>query len=259
MTAHATIYGSAALYELAFSYRKFDREGAFLRGLFAARRGRVAQSFLELAAGPARHALEMGGAGLEVGAVDISREMADYARSMAEERGLKLSYRVADMGAFVTARRYDLAACMLCSATYLLTGAAVIAHFACVRSALAQGGMYVIELPHESELEKPRTRSAWSVRDAHGELDVEWGAAAPSSPGRIWPARVRLSYRSFDGGEPTVVSDEAEQRDFTLPEIEALAAAAGLTVEAVFGGLDQGLSLDDPAAWRMVVVLGRTA
>ena len=59
MNPHASVYGAPALYDLAFGYRDFARECAFLRGVYERRWGRPPQSFLELAAGPARHALQM--------------------------------------------------------------------------------------------------------------------------------------------------------------------------------------------------------
>ena len=87
MMEHATIYDAAALYDLAFSYRDFPREARFLRQLYAKRVGREPVSFLELAAGPARHALEMRAEGLDVVALDLSTAMAKHAQRRAQERG----------------------------------------------------------------------------------------------------------------------------------------------------------------------------
>src|SRR5262245_37216666 len=121
MTAHALVYGAPALYDLAFSYRYFARECSFLRGVYERRRGRPLRSFLELAAGPARHALGMCVAGVRATALDLSPKMAAYTATRAGELGLLLPYLVADMTAFETDDRFDLAASMLCSASYLLT------------------------------------------------------------------------------------------------------------------------------------------
>jgi hypothetical protein len=257
MTAHATIYEAAALYDLAFSYRDFPRESRFLCTLYEARRGRQPESFLELAAGPARHALEMQASGVSASALDVVPEMAEYAQKKAAERGLELDYLVADMTRFETARRFDLAACMLCSATYLLTDAAFRSHLGAVHAALAEGGMYVLELPHPGELERPKTKGKWTIRDAAGELFVEWIEDETARDGNTWLARVRLEYRPLEGGAARIVSDASRQRDFTRAEIESFAAETGFIVEDVLGALDENIALDHEKAWRMLVVLRR--
>src|SRR6187399_2309006 len=97
MQEHSTIYSAAELYDLAFSYRDVAKEARFLVRLYERRRGRAPSTFLELAAGPARHALALGQLGLDVAALDLSPAMAEYSRRIANERGLTFPYLVADM------------------------------------------------------------------------------------------------------------------------------------------------------------------
>jgi SAM-dependent methyltransferase len=257
VTPHGTIYEAAALYDLAFSYRDFPRESRFLSMLYEARRGRKPRTFLELAAGPGRHALEMQAAGVTATALDVVPEMAEYARNKAAERGVDLDYLVADMTRFETARRFDLAACMLCSGTYLITDAAFRSHLGAVHAALTEDGMYVLELPHPSELDRPKTKGEWTMRDAAGELFVEWIEDETARDGNTWLARVRFEYRPLEGSAPRIVSDASRQRDFTPAEIESFAAETGFLVEDVFGALDENIALDHEKAWRMLVVLRR--
>jgi SAM-dependent methyltransferase len=241
---------------LAFSYRDFAVESTCLRGIYERRRGRAPRSFLELAAGPAGHAFEMLSAGLDVMALDLAPDMAAYARSKADERGLVLPYAIADMIEFAPPGAFDLVACLLCSASYLLTDDAVLSHFASVRACLAGGGMYVLELTHPSELVGPRqTKSTWTMRDEAGELHVAWGGDPGAAIDGIWTAEVNLLYRPFDGSAPISVEDKAFQRGFTYSEVVDLAQRSGFSVEATLGGYDENVALDSPKATRMIVVL----
>jgi len=255
MTSHAAVYGAAALYDLAFGYRDFARECAFLRGVHDRRRDQPLRSFLELAAGPARHALEMCAAGVRAAALDLSPEMAAYATAKASERGLTLPYLVADMTSFAHPETFDVVASMLCSATYLMTDDAFIAHLDRVHAALVDGGLYVMELPYPADRNESKTKSTWTARDGAGELDVSWLDEETADP-RITRARVRLEYRPFDGSPPTLIEDEALQRLYSRADVEALVARSGrFAIDGVFGALDEAVPLDAESAWRMLVVL----
>jgi len=256
MASHSTIYEHAALYGLAFSYRDYAVESRWLREVYERRRGRAPRSFLELAAGPAGHAIEMLATGLEVVALDISPQMAAHARATAQARGLTLPYTVADMVDFSSPAAFDLVACLLCSASYLLTDEAVLSHFASVRASLAPDGIYLLELTHPSELVgSAKSNHTWRMRDAAGELEIAWGGDPARAVGGIWQADVRLVYRPFDGSTPVVVEDQARQRGFTHAEFVSLAQQSGFVVEATLGGFDESIELDSPKATRMIVLL----
>ncbi|MEO8180963.1 MAG: class I SAM-dependent methyltransferase [Deltaproteobacteria bacterium] len=253
MMEHATIYDAAALYDLAFSYRDFPKETRFLRQLYAQRLGREPRSFLELAAGPARHALEMRAEGLDVAALDLSAAMAAHSQHRARERGLPFQYVVGDMTNFAFDRNFDLIACMLCSATYLLTDEQFQRHLSCVRAALADDGVYILELPHPDEASEAKTSERWTMKDERGELSVEWCEAAAEN--KLLTIDVRLEYRPRDGRPPQLVVDRGRQRDISEADLSQMARATGFVVSDVFGALDEAVALHDPKAWRMVAVL----
>ncbi len=258
MTTHTSVYQAAELYDLAFSYRDIGAEARFLRELYRRRRGRPAKTFLELAARPARHAIDMRGAGLDVLALDLAPEMAAYGVESAKARGLALDYVVADMTAFEAPRTFDLAACMLCSASYLLTPEAFLAHLRSVRAALAPEGMYFLELTHPSELAGERkSQNAWKMSDARGELSIAWGGDLAKSVDGVWRADVHLHYRPFDGSAPVHIHDEADQRAFSVTELAGFAEQSGFAIEASFGAFDEHIEVDDPRAHRLLLVLRR--
>lgn len=259
MASHLGIYEAAALYDLAFSYRDFEAETRFILEAYRRRRGRAPTTLFELAAGPGRHALAAAAAGLSVAALDVSRQMAEYTRQKAELAGIHLDYRVADMSDFEPPGLFDLAICMLCSAGYLLSDTAVLSHLASVRAALEPDGMYLLELTHPTELSDARkSQSSWRMRDALGELHVDWSGDPSKAVNGIWESHAALVYQPFDGGPATRVEDRAQQRGFTLAELVSLAERSGFALEAALGGFDEGVALDDSSASRMMILL-RTA
>ncbi|RYZ08379.1 MAG: class I SAM-dependent methyltransferase [Myxococcales bacterium] len=256
MEPHARLYSAAALYDLAFSYRDVGAQCSFLRDTFHALRGRHARSFLELAAGPARHALEMSRSGLASTALDRSPEMAALARGRAAAAGLELTYVVSDMTRFHAPSRVELAACLLSSTSYLLTDEAMLAHLEAARAALHEDGLYWLELTHPVELEGTRkSQTRWTMADGRGRVLVDWQGDPARARHGIWQTRVLLRYEPSDGGPPIEIEDVAEQRALTERQARELAARSGWRVEATFGDFDANVGLDDARATRMLLAL----
>jgi hypothetical protein len=153
------------------------------------------------------------------------------------------------MAAFSAPCTFDLAACMLCSASYLLSDDAVRSHFASVRRALAADGLYVLELMHPSELSGPsKTQSVWQTQDERGALDVAWLGDAAGAVDGIWQADVKLVYRPFDGGSPVTVEGHDRQRGFGYAELVRLARESGLEPAGAFGGFDETVARERAGA-----------
>lgn len=260
MSAHAEVYSAPRLYDLAFSYRDYDREARFLLDLYRAQRGRDPQRFLELGAGPARHAIAMAKAGLSAVALDLAPEMAAYGLAETKKSGVGLEYLTADMVGFELSAPVDLAATMLCSATYILEDEDFVRHLRAVAAALSPGGLYVIELPHPSELDgRPKTKSTWTMSDAAGKLEVEWldGEGSSAEAARKAPTVARLRYQPISGA-PIHIESQAPLRAFSRQEIADFVARSGrFELVSVFGALDPAVALEAEKAWRMVVTLAR--
>lgn len=262
MQIHQKIYQSADLYDLAFSYRDFEAETAFLRTQYELRRGRPPASFLELAAGPARHALELSRQGLAATGLDLMPEMAARGFALAAERNLPLSYVTADMTDFTLPEPVDLAACLLISATYLTTEAAFLAHLRCVREALTPGGMYILELPlHLEDMVRPelqhQPQREWTVTDANGTLSAVW-REAPRVPGEAThTATATLRYQPATPGPELAIEEHAVQREYRASEVVHLAMLSQFQVVGIWGDWDSRVELSSPEAWRLLVALER--
>ena len=85
----SSVYGNPRAYDLLFSYRDYPKEIATLVQWYTVATGadRAPGSVLELACGPARHAVEFSRNSIQVTGLDLSQEMCAYAESLAREAG----------------------------------------------------------------------------------------------------------------------------------------------------------------------------
>lgn len=272
-----SIYSLPALYDLAFGYRDFEEEVDFLLNTHERLVGRPALSVLELAAGPARHALTaLADSSIQRGtAVDSSKEMAEYAKEIAEElldeQQLKsFHYCVEDMRDF----RYDnsqssvdTAWILLGSLQHMTSNKDVISCLEAVCAALTEDGTIILELPHPRETFSmvECTKNSWKVPleddsgEESGELKIIWGDDGdlfdPIRQVRQFTVSMELSgVKEADGIQN--IREVVPLRLFTAQEIGALAQCAGLEVVEMHGALEEGVQVDDDQlAFRLVCVL----
>lgn len=206
-----SIYSAPPLYDLAFGYRDYDDEVAFLLGAHdrygygpsASTKdddggGGPSLRVLELAAGPARHSLAaLSRPASEVTsalALDLSEDMAAYGLENADRelgspgtggRRDDFSYVVGDVRSFAgdcipEDGRFDAAWLLLGSMQHLLTNDDVLACLSSVSSVLEPGGTMVVELPHPRETFRMGecTRNGWTVplvEESEGGEEIEYG------------------------------------------------------------------------------------
>lgn len=255
------IYDSPELYELTCAYRDVAVEVDALQRWFAALSDGPVRSLLELAAGPAEHALEFARRGLDVTALDLNPAMCSYARSKADAAGLVLDVVHGDMRNFALPRRFDVAITMLNSLCHLLCLDDLVAHLDAVAAHLSHSGLYLVELAHPADFlsGSPRTSSDWVTEADGNRIAVRWGGP----PDRMDPVtqvteeHVVVSVHYADGTVRTA-TDTVPSRFWTATELEAaVRLAGGFSVAARYGDFE-GDPLDAAAAWRMIFVLRRT-
>lgn len=272
------IYDEPELYQLACAYRDVQAEaGALLswcanhwqgsdhwqssagwQGDEGADAGR---SVLELAAGPAEHALELARRGLRATALDRSRAMCGYAATRAKAAGLDLDVVEGDMRDFAIPGRFDLAITMLNSVCHLFTLDDLIDHLTAVAAHLVPGGLYIAELAHPADYlaPVPRTSSEWTIEKDGLRAEVRWGGHQDriDPVTQITPEHMSITAHAADGTVRTV-SDVVPNRFWTATELTAaIRLAGGFAVAGTYGDFDTTTMLDDPTAWRMIMVLRR--
>ena len=287
------IYSLPALYDMAFGYRNFEEEVAFLIEQHQLlHEGRPPARILELAAGPARHSIyALQSAYTKFARVmDMSSEMVEYGKGIAAEelncphadgKGLLLDsfdYLQGDMRSFDIEGLHDSAWILLGSLQHLTTNEEVISCFESIHKALSPGGTLILELPHPRETFSlvECTRNGWEVPledengKEYGELAIVWGddddAFDPIKQVRQFTVSMDLKLHQNgnegrnSGGEKQEelqsVREVVPMRHFTAQEINALAKLAGFQVSSFHGALAENVDVNDEnEAFRLVCVL----
>ena len=256
------------MYELACAYRDVRGEVDalerwFVRHALRAGQGEVADgpgSVLELAAGPAEHALELARRGVAAVALDLSQAMCARARDKAHREGLGLQVVRADMCDFALSRRFDLVITMLNSLCHLMSLDDLVAHLRAAAAHTAPGGLYIMELAHPADFLTmvPRTSSEWDSDLGARQVHVRWGGGddAIDPVTQVTREHVLVTVRDPTGSR--TLADVVPNRFWTGTEVTAaVRLAGGFTVVACYGDFADGVSLSAPEAWRMIIVLSR--
>jgi SAM-dependent methyltransferase len=259
------LYDASQLYDLAFSYRDYRQETDALLAWYRRVRGQGAPaSALELASGPAAHAIELSARGVRAAGLDLSPPMCEYARKKAAALELPLEVYTGDMHDFQIDRRFDLAILMLNSIMHVHTLDRFVAHLRAVAEHLHDGGVYVIEMPHPRDFLGRSARPIgvgvarpWRVRLGDLELQVTWGSQDdPYDPiTQIFDARVE--FRLWQGEREQVHVERCAMRDWTKTELEAATRISGVfEIAELHGAHTPDAPFDDsPESWRMIAVL----
>lgn len=258
---HRTFYSKAWLYDRAFEFKDLNAENTTLVQLYQKLLGRKPRSFLDIAAGPARNALEMQRKfGIEAHAIDASPEMVAYGLQLSNHERVPLSYIQGDMRRFELAAPVDLAAMFMASTGYLLSNDDMIEHLRSVASNLSSQGVYVLEMTHPRDVFGlgASTSQRWEVEGKWGRLSMTWGLPSDPPFDPIQQTRdvtVRLEYSTPD--EVGEIVERATQREFGFQEMRALVELSGVFdwVETL-GAWDSEESFsNDKSAFRMIPVL----
>lgn len=286
------IYSRPALYDLAFGYRNYEEEVRFLIDAYqkyATCAKDKPMRIIELAAGPARHAITalrcFNSKVQSSTAVDISKDMIEYSNEVADEelgdRGFggmrdKFQYVEQDMRKLIESssfktETYDNAWILLGSMQHLTTNDDVINCFSSVSKILTEGGILSIELPHPRETFTmvECTRNGWEVPledengEEYGELKIIWGddddKFDPIRQVRDFTVAMELVLEEGVEDEESDLQNVKEvvpMRLFTFQEIEALARIAGFEVVGMQGALSDEVDVNsEDEAFRLVCIL----
>lgn len=260
---HHRTYKLAHCYDVAFGFRDVAAECDNLAALSTRYTSRPVAAVLELAAGPARHAREFARRGATAVALDAVPAMCDYALARAAQDGVALSAVCADMVDFQLEQRFDLALLLMSSASYLLDNDAVLRHLRCVARHLADGGLFVLEMPHprgvfgvDSSVNTNWTSEADGLRVA-----MRWGGEGdPFDPiSQVDEVTVTMDWTGPEGSGQLV--ECARERRFTANEVDALVRASGVfDIVEWLGSMAAPVPFsNERASWRMVPVLRKRA
>jgi class 3 adenylate cyclase/SAM-dependent methyltransferase len=256
---HSGLYRMARAYDIAFDFRNIPAECDSLLDVYKRYAGHTATSFLELAAGPGLHSIEMARRGLVSAALDLSSAMARYGLSKAERAGVDVDYRQGDMVDFAWDRSFDLVAILMDSFSYLLTNERVLQHLKSVAACMNPQGIYVQEMAHPRDVLRVGTSTGrdWQMEKDGMKVRMEWGQEDDAFDPVTQISETTVVMQIEEDGERVELVDKAPQRCFTATEWEALVLASPhFDLVEQLGALDMSTPFsNDIRAWRMVSVL----
>lgn len=131
-------YSAPETYDIAFSFRDFESEVAFLLDAHQTHTNAPLKRFLEVGCGPARHSLLLAqAAGAQCTGLDLSFEMLEYAAQRAQQAGVesKVAFvrgNMADPGGIaqlIPGGEVDMAAVLLGTLSHCLDNQAALQCF----------------------------------------------------------------------------------------------------------------------------------
>jgi SAM-dependent methyltransferase len=255
-------YAHPEYYEAIFD-ADTEREIDFLLGLNA-RFGNGGKRWIEPACGAGR-LLEAGAKrGLTVHGSDLSRPMLERARQRLTPT-LRRRVTVAEgaMESYAPPKlrgKFDLAYSLVSTFRYLTSEAAALGHLRCVRSLLADGGVYVLGFHLTDYAREVPERERWvaHVDRRQGEKDrvvCNTQEGLPDPKTRLSPMRNRL--RVSGPGKDWLIETNWHFRTYDARQAARLFTKAGLCVKARFD-FDYDLTREKPEANRLdqIYVLG---
>jgi SAM-dependent methyltransferase len=245
-------YANARAYDIAFGDRDFAEECDFLQwclkefgrlavGDFANLQSPFphAHSFLELAAGPARHTREFAKRGWRAVALDFSADMLAYAAACAQNEDIRgaLELVCADMTDFALTQPVALAANLMESLSHLVTNEQVVAHLHAVARNLLPGGIFVIEMAHPDSIWRDNLPNTWTRRENGTEIDILFGSKTDPFDWvtQQWTVTTRLNIRE-EGQPERIVETHNNHRWYLAQELRALIQLSGAFSQAWWFG-----------------------
>ena len=226
-------YKNAKAYDIAFQDREFDTECDFLEWCLE-KHGKVKKSklkdksFLELACGPARHAREMNRRRWKSYALDLSKEMVEFAESEADAEDLKITGIVGDMSKYKLKDKVLLTSTLMESISHLVTNEQMISHFKSVAKNLVSGGIYVIEASHPQFFFPDEEANTWTSKEGDTKVQITFGVPTDkyNTVTQQWQTTTKMKIE--EGKNPArEIETKSALRWYLAQELKALIDLSG--------------------------------
>jgi len=228
-----TFYRNARAYDIAFGDRDFPDECDFLEWCFKKHSGLKLKeieekSFLEMASGPSRHAIEFAKRNWRAVALDNSKDMLGYAAELAVKENVKLETVAKDMTKFKLRKPVALAATMMESIAHITTNEQMISHLNSVADNLIPGGIYVIEATHPNGFFPDEEVNKWISRNGNMKVELTFGLPTDHYDyiTQIWNVTTIMNIWNGNGKKYTSKSN-FNLRWYLAQELKALISLSG--------------------------------
>ncbi len=227
-------YKYAKAYDIAFAGRDYKEECDFIEWCYKTHavcndKENSKPAFLELGCGPAHHAREFARRNWRSVALDLSKEMLEYAELVSGKEKLTLDYIEADMCEFNLERPINAAGIFTESITHLLTNEQFLSHLKSVAKNLLPGGIYVIETAHPLFFFPDDEPNIWEAEENGFKVKMLFGKPSDEYDPFLqqWSVTTRLEIK--DNGNPKEIFEStSKHRWFLAQELRALIELSGV-------------------------------
>lgn len=221
---------------------------------------------LDLGCGTARHLRGLAACGVKCQGVDISTAMLKFAQAAAQGSGLEVQLVHGDLRTFQLpegSEAVDMACILMGTMQHMVTNDDALAAVCAAKQAIRPGGLVVLELAHPYDLWDGTLAGAedypevWDAdMDDGSKLYVEWGREGDPFDGLLQVLeRTVCVTLTKDGNHVTTLMDVCEMRQFSMQELNLIAATLQMDVVGVYGEMNMAVELDDNEAYRLVMCL----
>lgn len=259
MARYTTLYQRAYYYDIALA-RDVTREVDFIFKVYEHYLHTPLKSLIDIACGPAYHAIVAAQRGAAVIGLDLMPEMVAFARDKATDAGVEIAFLAEDMRYYKLETPVNMAINMFDGLDGVTYNEDLIQHLRCVAENLTPGGLYLMEHTH------PRDCGMYNYDQFswHGErdgihVDLLWVTDKPTYDVVNNVAYIKSELHVRENGHKEVIADTAAERLFTPQDIQLLAALSGaFDVIGWYGDFDLNQPLDDtPKSRRAISILQR--
>ncbi|KYK38204.1 MAG: hypothetical protein AYK18_01240 [Theionarchaea archaeon DG-70] len=212
------------------------------------------KSVIELACGPAYHAVQLAKMGYETAGLDISVPMLKFAEKRAQKEGVTLRLYHQDMRIFRLTEQYNAAICVLDSLRSLTEAKEILSHLKSVASVLTEKGIFVTEWSHPRDWIGERTvEDSWTA--GKGSITVEASVQSTMTDVEQQLTTDILEFIIIDGENQYKITQEDEKRLILPQEFLLFASMSEFEFISFYGAYDTLIDLKNPNAWRTIAVL----
>jgi len=201
---------------------------------------------LDIGCGFGRHAVELALRGHKVTGVDISAGLLAYAKGMAQQKRVSVSWVQKDMRNIDFSAEFDAAICLYTSFGYFESEEENCDVLRRISQALRSGSRFVLDVENrDGLLMRYQSRDWWQTES--GDLVME--------ERRFDPVKGRGHTKIVLVSEGRRIEHNLSIRWYSIPELKQMLKDVGMQIHDLYGGLDGSEYRID--AMRLVVVAER--
>lgn len=187
--------------------------------------GKVRKLF-EPACGTGRLLFHLAKRGFAVDGIDLNPKAVDFCNERLARHGFKARATVADMSAFESKKKFDLAFNTINSFRHLPTEKSAQGHLELMSRCIRKGGLYLLGVHLTPTKAEPSDGESWSARRGHLAITTQMWTIERNPAKRVERYGIR-----FDIHNPTRswrIDDVLALRSYTAPQMSKLISKSGM-------------------------------